>query len=214
MSIPDKNPMMKIRPATAKDVKTAAPLIYSSGPAAFDFVFKRENSSALGFLSFAFVDGGGEFGYKNHVAIEIDEQVVGIGSGYGSREASGFTLPMARQIMKHYGLVSGLGVIKRGLQIEQVIEPPKGKVMHYIAHLGVAKNRRSQGIGTQLVAHLMAQGRQAGRQTAVLDVAISNLRAKALYERLGFVVTRELVSKLSNEFGSVINLKRMERSLS
>jgi len=54
---------------------------------------------------------------------------------------------------------------------------------------------------------------EAGQKTAVIDVAISNPRAEALYERLDFVVTRKLVSTLSNEFGTVVNLKRMKRPI-
>ncbi len=204
---------IKFRPAKAADVKTAVPLIYSSGPANFDFVFKRKDKTAVDFLSFAFEEGGGEFGYKNHVAVELGGEVVGVGAGFGSREAAKFTIPMAMQIMKFYGLVTGLGVVKRGLQIEGVIEPPKSKEMHYIAHLGVVETYRSRGIGAQLVDYLIAEGREAGRKTATLDVSTDNPRAEALYERLGFAHTQDMLSKLSNEFGTVLDLKRMEKAI-
>lgn len=37
-----------------EDVHELVPLIYSSGPAAFDYVFKTKNKSAQDFLKFAF----------------------------------------------------------------------------------------------------------------------------------------------------------------
>ena len=136
--------------------------------------------------------------------------MVGIGACFSGREMLDFTIRSAWQILKCYGLLSGLGVMVRGLRVEQVVQPPKGD-LHYIAHLGVAEMWRSQGIGSQLVAYLLAQGRAVGRETAALDVAVTNPRAQALYKRLGFVVMGERESNLSNKFGVVVNHKRMER---
>ena len=45
----------------------------------------------------------------------------------------------------------------------------------------------------------------------VLDVAVSNPRAQALYERLGFAVTGERASSLANAQGAVPGHRRMER---
>jgi ribosomal protein S18 acetylase RimI-like enzyme len=44
----------------------------------------------------------------------------------------------------------------------------------------------------------------------VLDVAMSNPRAQALYERAGFVVIGERVSPLGNARGTVPGHRRME----
>jgi ribosomal protein S18 acetylase RimI-like enzyme len=103
-------------------------------------------------------------------------------------------------------------VIARGLRIERVISPP-ARQWHYLAHLGVAPALRGQGIGQQLIEHLILQGRALGKQRLVLDVAVSNPRAQALYERLGFRVTAQRRSQLAKGQAAVPDHRRMERVL-
>ncbi len=201
------------RPATLADTETAIPLIYSSGPAAFDFVFKHPaRGTALDFLRHAFTDGAGEFGYRNHTIAEVNGQVIGIGACFSGREALGFTPAAARQILSFYGVRHLFNVSRRGLQVESVVEVPKGP-LHYIAHLGVAPDWRSKGIGGRLIEHFLAQGKELGRTIAALDVSVANPRAQALYERLGFVVKHEKASTLQNAFATVPSHRRMERAL-
>ena len=57
----------QIRAARADDVAAAVPLIYSSGPAAFDYVLARNGADATAFLAHAFANGAGEVGHRNHV---------------------------------------------------------------------------------------------------------------------------------------------------
>lgn len=69
-------------------------------------------------------------------------------------------------------------------------------VMHNLAHLGtpsaiaedvvVDQNRRSQGIGRQMMAHAMAQARAAGCYKLALSSNQKRERAHAFYESLGF----------------------------
>lgn len=203
---------LHFREAAAHDAPTTVPLIYSSGPAAFDYVFALSGrGDAQAFLQRAFVDGAGEFGWRNHVVAERDGVVVAVGAGYGGETARAFTLAAARQIFAHYGLRYAPGVIARGLKVERVIPPP-ARGMHYLAHLGVLPALRGQGIGKALIEDLMRRGVQQGRQRIVLDVAMSNPRAQALYERLGFVVTGERRSALANAQGAVPDHRRMERA--
>lgn len=204
---------LHFRAATAQDVDAAVPLIHSSGPAAFDYVFALPGQGgAQAFLRRAFVDGAGEFGWRNHVVGELDGTVVALGAGYGGETALAFTLAAARQIFAHYGWRHAPGVIARGLRVERVIPPP-ARGMHYLAHLGVAPARRGQGIGRALIDELVRRGVQQGCHRLVLDVALSNPRAQALYARLGFAVTGERGSTLANAQGAVPGHRRMERAL-
>ena len=100
----------------------------------------------------------------------------------------------------------------KGLRVERILPPPKGET-HYIAQLGVTPEWRGQGIGTQLLENLLEQGRTAHRKVAALDVAVDNLRAQALYERLGFVVIRERKSTLANAYGKLGDYRRIEKRL-
>ena len=201
------------RPAAPADAADAVPLIYSSGPAAFDYVFAVDGrGSAQEFLRRAFVDGAGEFGWRNHWVGELDGEVAAVGAGYGGESGLAFMLAAGRQILAHYGPRYAPGVIVRGLRVERVIPPPARR-LHYLAHLGVVPALRGQGIGQQLIEHLVAQGRVQGKQRLVLDVAVGNPRAQALYERLGFRVTAERRSQLARDQAAVPDHRRMERAL-
>ncbi|WP_267226343.1 GNAT family N-acetyltransferase [Dyella silvae] len=202
---------VRFRPAAPEDASAAVPLIYSSGPAAFDFVFATsDGGDAQAFLHRCFVDGAGEFGWRNHWVGVAAGRVVAVGAGYGADTKWPFTLAAARQILKHYGVGRALGVISRGLRVESVIRPPDGD-MHYLAHLAVAPELRGQGIGRALIDQLMSTARAVGRHRVVLDVAASNPRAEALYRRTGFQVVGERKSRLGNAWGKVPDHRRMER---
>lgn len=203
---------VRFRAATPDDVVAAVPLIHSSGPAAFEYVFAVPGrGDARDFLAHAFVDGAGEFGWRNHCVGELDGRVVAVGAGFGGESTLVFTLAAARQIFGHYGLRAP-GVVARGLRVERVIQPPL-RGMHYLAHLGVAPGLRGQGIGRALVAHLLEQGRAQGKRRMALDVATDNSLAQALYERLGFAIVGERHSTLANAQGAVPAHRRMERVL-
>lgn len=204
---------VRFRPAMPGDAAAAVPLIYSSGPDAFDYVFMtRDGGDALDFLQHCFVDGAGEFGWRNHRVGVIGDRVVAVGAGYGGETKWPFTLAAARQIIGHYGLRHGMAVIARGLRVESVIRPPEDN-MHYLAHLAVLPDLRGQGVGHALIDHLIGLARDAGRRRLALDVATSNPRAEALYQRTGFRVTVERTSHLANESGRVADHRRMERLL-
>jgi len=200
---------VEFRQAEAADVEAAVPLIYSSGPAAFEFVFAdAKRGMAQDFLRYAFPKGPGEFGYRGHVMGVVDGKVVASGMAFSTDTSFSFFIAAASQILGFYG-PRAVGVIRRGLAIERVVQLPK-KGEHYIGHIGVAPELRSHGIGAQLMNHLLEQGQALGREKATLDVSVENPRAQALYERLGFRVTAEMESDLSNEFGTVVNHRRME----
>lgn len=202
---------VRFRPAAAADVGTAVPLIHSSGPAAFEYVFAVPGrNDAQAFLRHAFVDGAGEFGWRNHWVGELNGQVVAVGAGYGAEVQWDFTLAAARQILGFFGWRHAGAVIARGLRVERIIAPPKGD-MHYLAHLGVDPAWQGRGIGQALIGHLAAEAARRGRSRLALDVAVSNPRAQALYERCGFVVLDEKPSALADARGHVPAHRRMER---
>lgn len=201
---------VQFRRAGPDDALAAVPLIYSSGPAAFDYVFSARSGDAQAFLQRCFVDGAGEFGWRNHWVGIVDGRVVAVGAGYGADSKWPFTLAAARQILGHYGARQGLSVISRGLRVESLIRPPDGD-MHYLAHLGVVPELRGRGVGRALIDQLIGTARDAGRRRVVLDVAVSNPRAEALYRRAGFKVVSERRSRLVQGETRVPDHRRMER---
>ncbi len=182
------------RRAVAADADVAVPLLYRSGPAAFDHVFATTGSTAQQFLRRAFVDGRGLFGCHQHWVGERDGRVVVAGTAFSGRANLSNSARVARQMLAHYRLLA-LPVMWRGLQVERLIAPPPVDVW-YLAHLGVAPGLTGQGIGSAFIARLLELGRQAGFATAGLDVAASNPQARRLYERQGFELARRRTSTL------------------
>lgn len=200
---------IELRCARPADADAAVPLIYSSGPAAFDFVFSRSAATqSLDFLGYAFRDGSGEFGYRNHTVVTHRGRVIGVGACYSGEGLFPNTISAIRQIAMFYGVVGSAHVIRNGLKIEQLIGPPKGR-MNYIGHLGISHEWRGRGIGRRLIEHFLDIGRRAHRPKAVLDVSVENPRAQMLYERIGFKTVAECFSTLPN----VPDHRRMEMPL-
>ena len=203
----DPNPTF--RAAAASDAERAVPLIYSSGPAAFDYVFSHERPGrALEFLEAAFRAGNGEFGWRNHVVALEDGAIVAVGAAWDGRATLAFTLAAAAQILRFYGPRAAIGVVARGLRIERVIRPPSSDE-YYLAHLGVREELRGRGIGARLVRHLLAGADRQRHRRATLDVAVTYPRAEALYARHGFVVEALRRSTLASRQYRVADHRRM-----
>jgi ribosomal protein S18 acetylase RimI-like enzyme len=203
-----------IRRARPEDVAAAVPLIYSSGPSAFDYVFShRTRTTAQDFLAHAFTCAGGGFGYAIHWVVELDGAVVGTAAGYTGSDARRFMLPAIGQIFHCYGLWGSWPVLGRGLRIEQIIVPPRGPGYYYIANVGIAPELRGRGLGQWLLEHLHTEARERGATTLALDVSVENPRAEALYRRMGYEEVREVRSNLRNDTGYVANHRRMERGV-
>lgn len=203
----DYSKQLRLVPSTIADVDEAIKLIYSSGPAAFEYVFKNEEVNALEFLKYAFIREDGEFSFDNHYSLYYKEELVGIGSIFDEKRASTFTLSDAINILKFYGL-SSFSIMIHGLKIEQIIKLPKGNEIA-IAHLGIKEEYRGRGLGTYLIENLIKKYK-GEHSNYVLDVSEENPRAKSLYERLGFKVTKRNESNLKSKYSYVAHHLRME----
>lgn len=204
---------IEIRAARPEDAEAAAPLIYSSGPAAFDYIFAhRTKVDAISFLKKAFVHLDGEFGYGNHFVCVCDGRIVGAGAGFTGNDMKGNLIAMLRSILPCYGIVQTIAIAQRGTQLEHLIPPPKGDD-YCIAHLGVDPALRGSGIGSKLIRFLLDRAESRGLTSAFLDVSVENPRAEALYTRMGFDVVAENKSNLSNETATVPDHRRMVRTI-
>ena len=201
------------RPARASDADAAVPLILSSGPAAFSYVFDVPGRGDAGpFLRRAFAHGGGEFGWRNHVVGELDGRVVAAGAAWSGRATPRFTWAALGQVVSHYGVVAGTGVAVRGLRVETIVRPPARDVW-YVAHLGVPAELRGRGIGVSLVRYLLELGQSQGYARTELDVAFTNPAAERLYRRLGYEVVAERASGLANDRATVPGHRRMAAAI-
>jgi ribosomal protein S18 acetylase RimI-like enzyme len=202
---------LTFRAAAPADVAAAVPLIYSSGPAAFDYVFDTGSAqSAQDFLRFAYLKGGGEFGWRVHRVAESGGRVAAAGAAFDGRAVLRFTIANALQIMQFFGPIRAWGVLLRGLRVEAIIRPPRAQE-YYLCHVGVCEDLRGHGIGGRFMRDLLQGVDKDRHRCAALDVAVTNPRARALYEKLGFVVDALRASSLQNRLGRVPDHYRMSR---
>ena len=207
----DNPAALTFRAATPADVADAVSLIYSSGPAAFDYVFNIGGTrDSQAFLRFAYLKRGGEFGWQAHRVAEIGGRVAAVGAAFDGRAVMRFTIAGALQILQFYGPIRAWGVMVRGVRTETVIQPPRAEE-YYLCHVGVREELRGQGIGARFMRHLLEGLDPDRHRCATLDVAVTNPRAQLLYERLGFVVEALRASKLQNRHGRVADHHRMSR---
>jgi len=179
-----------IRRAEAKDAAQAAPLIYSSGPAAFDYLLQRDDRNPVDFLRYCFARGNALFGHRHHAVAVRDNEVVGTIAFYTKKDLLRINLYTAIDMLAFYGPIAGTKVVLRGLHMERYVRPPINARL-YLAHIGVNPSLRGQGIGSAMIDFALGHHPQGRNYVSSLDVALTNPRAQALYERLGFRVIEE-----------------------
>ena len=202
----------ELRPARGEDAAAAAPLVYSAAPEIFDYMLNAAGRDALGFLRFAFEDGAGFQGSRNHVVAERDGRVIGVGAFYTGRDELRLTLGIARQFFTFYPFAAALGVLRRALEVAPLTKP-LSRDMLYVANLGVAPECRGQGVGAQLLNAQIAEARQRGLRTFALDVASTNPRAQRLYEGLGLSFVKERSLGGNRERSRIPDARRLQMDL-
>jgi ribosomal protein S18 acetylase RimI-like enzyme len=182
---------LTFRPAEPGDVVPAVPLIHSSGPAMFDWIFNRAAKTSQDFLTFAFPRGKSEFGFQNHTVAVLHDAVIGTIAFFTHADTKRFTRAALIEIPKFYGPFAAISVMRRGLKTETALSPPKNGQL-YIAHVGVAEKLRGKGIGTAMMRYALEHNGKDPNLIPTLDVADTNPGAQRLYERLGFKVSAHL----------------------
>ena len=200
---------LTIRRAEARDVEAAVPLIYSSGPEAYEFVFSHGKVDANTYLRRAFVTGRGLFGYQNHFVAEQAGQVVAAVAIYSAAEYNRYSLNVILDLPRAYPPQAWLKVISCSLKTKRWMPPPR-RNMDYVANFGVAADVRGQGVGQQLLSFGLERARARGKTVYALDVAVTNPRAQALYERFGMQVVGEQVSPAPDKMP---NARRMSMAV-
>lgn len=94
------------------------------------------------------------------------------------------------QLMPEFVRVAGLSGLARAGNAMQAVEKLHPKEPHYyLLAVGVDPARQGQGVGTQLIRHVLDR---ADREHMPAYLESSKAVNVPLYERLGFKVTREL----------------------
>ncbi|MGE8720718.1 N-acetyltransferase family protein [Leptospira terpstrae] len=175
---------LTIRKATPSDLDSIVPLIYSSGPIAWSFVFQEGKKTAIDFLNTAYVHRGNTVSYTNHFVAEIEGRVVGSILSYTQPSFFALTLGTAFRILSVYG-VHAPKVMARGLKTETIIQPPKSSCL-YLGHIAVLESERNKGIAKKLIEYMI--NKETKFKTVSLDVSAENQPAISIYQKLGFQI--------------------------
>ncbi|SEW30283.1 Acetyltransferase (GNAT) family protein [Aliiroseovarius sediminilitoris] len=106
--------------------------------------------------------------------------------------SQGFSTATTTDLFQHYGL----GALWRLIPLA-MLERDAPKDTLQMDGICVAGAARGQGVGSALFDAMFTFARHQGFKRVTLDVIDTNPRAKALYERLGFVATgREMTGPL------------------
>ncbi|RNL64639.1 GNAT family N-acetyltransferase [Zhongshania marina] len=178
---------MSIRTAESRDAAQIAPLIFSSGPLAFEHIFSRRHGPAvIDFLNTEFARSRTMFSYLHHHVYEVDGEVLGSIGSFDTASHGATFIGNAKAIFTNYGL---RGIFK-GLMFElRLVKAPR-KGCLYLCHIAVREDRRGRGIAAKMINFMAAKGREGGFRCLSLDVAEKNTNALRLYQQMGFKVVQ------------------------
>jgi GNAT superfamily N-acetyltransferase len=199
---------LQFRPARASDAQACAPLVFASGVREFGFFLGESPEDCIAFLRFAFASGSGRFSWRRHrVALAADGTVVGVMAAHDGRSILLDDPHVAFMLLRFFGLRRTVSMLLRGLVVEGELPAPK-RAQTLLAHCATQESVRGTGVFSALFADALRSGEPAtgADREIVLDVLISNTRARDLYRRLGFVELprrRERSQRLPSELESV-----------
>jgi ribosomal protein S18 acetylase RimI-like enzyme len=176
------------RPAGPEDAQACAPLVFASGVGEFGFFLDESDARCIAFLADAFKSRHGRFSWRRHrIAMTDDGRVVGVMALQDGRHTMLDDVHVVWALLQFFGLRHLVHKLLRGLVLETELPAPK-RTQILVAHCATDAQHRGQGIFSALFDDALRAGAlpSDGSRDVVLDVLNSNVRARALYERLGF----------------------------
>lgn len=140
-----------------------------------------------------------------HAVVALDEGGALLGLAGFHDERGGFVGGGLADMQRHFGWLGGLW---RGLALS-IFERAAGDGQLLMDGIVVSAAARGRGVGGALIERIVALAQETGRSEVRLDVVDENPRARALYERRGFVPTAETGSRLLKPifgFGRATNM--------
>lgn len=199
---------MSIRKAESRDASQIAPLILSSGPVAFEYIFSRSHGpEVINFLNAEFARNRTMFSHRHHFVYDLGSEVMASIGSFDAASHGATFLGNAKAIFRHYGV---RGILK-GLIFElRLVKAPR-KACLYLCHIAVRADSRGKGIAAQMINFMMKKGREGGYRYLSLDVAEKNTNAFRLYQKMGFKVIQRNMSYnkvLDNHLYMELDLKQ------
>lgn len=186
---------MHIRIATAKDIPSIYPFIYTIWED-MDFPLLTHTSphQFKQIMTQSMADPYAKFYYGNAIVCQIDHTIVGVLYSYDGRNEPQFDQHFQHWLSQHLSLAD--------IPVKPTYRETNDNEW-YIDALIVSPTHRSKGIGTALIqflCHTLPKGTTIG-----LNCELDNTRASALYYSLGFSKTHT-ISFLSHQYNHLTKL--------
>jgi ribosomal protein S18 acetylase RimI-like enzyme len=175
---------ISIRPAVPEDARLAARLLHMSMGRLADALFCCAGRDTDLVLEGMYRLRGNRFSYEYGTFIEMNGRPVGMMISYPGRGLGRKGIRMAAQVPSILGARGLARFLYRALPLALDGEGRPGE--YHINNIAVLPSVRSRGLGTRLLQYAEERAADAGLSRCSLSVAISNERAQALYERLGY----------------------------
>jgi ribosomal protein S18 acetylase RimI-like enzyme len=164
-----------IRQAVASDAVKAVPLIMEAiGHLAFVLTGTTDSQEAASILSDFFGQKDNRISYQNALAMEEEEELVGVAIFYDGAKARELDVPLERAAAK-----------KSGDSNYCIPTEPEASEF-YLDTLSVSPRCQGKGYGSKLIEAGFDRARKLGHHRIALLIEVDNAAAKPLYERLGF----------------------------
>ncbi len=188
------NNMIKIQPFCPEHYEQVSDILFDAFRSKFEKLTNLEESKLRGFVRAA---GPGECDAGTWVA-ELDGRIVGIISlKWNGMDKGKPARPLQLGKLIHdYGLLNTIRFYTGMALLQEAL--PEGEC--YVEHIAVSAQARGMGVGHQLLDFGQEVATAHGLSRYTLNVALSNPRARALYEKMGFGVTKKVTSWLTKLF--------------
>lgn len=174
--------------AQKEQVEDVVALIYSSSTDMLDYLYGKK---AIEFLKFAFLNEKGFFSYKKQILGFNNNDLVCSATVYDTKEFFKLNFENILITIKFFSLKEIVPIIKKGMEISNLYIKPSSNTI-YFGNLAVKEDIRGKGIATIFFETQHEIAKKQHKKYCELDVSMYNVRAKKLYERLGYKVLKEL----------------------
>ncbi|WP_321791090.1 GNAT family N-acetyltransferase [Burkholderia pyrrocinia] len=193
-ALPRADGHTRFRAADADDAASCAPLVFASGVAEFGFFLGESDARCIAFLQQAFRSRHGRFSWRRHrIAVANDGAVLAVMAIHDGQRTMFDDVHVVWALARFFGVRRTIGQLLRGLILETEIPAPKRSQI-LVAHCATDERQRGTGIFSALFRDALDAGALPvdGSRDVVLDVLTRNVRARELYERLGFAALPRL----------------------
>ena len=168
-------------------------------------------TKAIEVIGKLFTQPRNRFSHQFADMVEIDNTAIGVMLSYPGLMMNRLGFSMGKQLLGIYGAIGFVRFVQRVLPLALVREAKADE--YFINTLAVSPDFQGQGIGTHLLSHAEHKAREMHCNKCALSVDVSNLRARLLYERLGYRVVETIRLALPNSPGDCTAYHRMVKVL-